>query len=152
MSASTPAPVSTQSNDNQFTLSDYEKHTHVTLNLEKAGPLAPGSSAKGPTLQYQGVEGTLSFSGDQIVTETTALGKLFTVTLNIVPDLRTLDFTLLLPAVVHKAAATTQSFDTIAIKSEHHTSLTGTPTTAGANPSYAVLKMHGKAAQVKVPL
>ena len=97
------------------------------------------------------MEGTLSFSGEQIVAETNALGKTFTVTLNIVPDLRTLLFTLVLPPVTHKAGERTQAFDTIAIKSERHTSLTGKPTNPGAATTYVVVKMHGTAATVEVP-
>jgi len=97
------------------------------------------------------VEGTLSFSGEQITAETNALGKTFTVTLNIVPDLRTLLFTLVLPPVTHKAGERTQAFDTIAIKSERHTSLTGQPTNPGAATTYVVVKMHGTAATVEVP-
>jgi hypothetical protein len=154
MSAATPTPVSSivaSSTDNQFTLSDHDKKTHVTLKLQKGGPLVQGSTAQGPTLQYQGVEGTFSFSGEQIVTDTNALGKTFTVTLNIVPDLRTLLFTLVLPPVTHMTGERTQAFDTIAIKSEHHTSLQGKPTNPGAATTYVVLKMHGTAASVEVP-
>jgi hypothetical protein len=154
MSASTTTPVSSvaaQTSDNQFKLRDYENKTTVTLNLQKPGPLTPGTTGQGPSLDYHGVEGTLSFSGPQIITETTALGKMFTVTLNIVPDLRTLTFSLLIPAVIHKAGEASQAFETIAVKAEHHTSLTGTPNITGANPTYHVLKMHGTAASVKVP-
>lgn len=148
----TSVPTAVQGSDNQFKLSDYEKRTHVTLNLQKAGPLAPGTSAQGPVIEYKGAEGTLSFSGEQIITETTALGKMFTVTLNVVPDLRTLKFTLLLPDVIHKAGAATQAFETVAIKAEHHTSLSGAPNVTGANPTYTALKMHGTASKVQVPL
>src|SRR5262249_42559291 len=114
MSASSSAPAAAaavQAADNQFKLSDYQNRTRVTLNLQKAGPLAPGTSAQGPVLDYQGVEGTLSFSGQQVTTETTALGTMYTVTLNIVPDLRTLKFTLLVPAVIHKTAGQPQAFE-----------------------------------------
>ncbi len=154
MSAPTPTPVSSivaPATDNQFILSDYEKKTKVTLRLQKGGPLVQGSAAQGPTLQYEGVEGTHSFSGEQITAETNALGKTFTVILNIVPDLRTLSFTLVIPPVTHKAGERTQAFDTIAIKSERHTSLTGTPS-PGAATTYTVLKMHGTAAAVEVSL
>lgn len=154
MSAPTPTPVSSivaPSTDNQFKLSDHEKKTHVTLNLQPHGPLVQGATAQAPTLQYEGVEGTFSFSGDQVAAETSALGKMFTVTLNIVPDLRTLLFTLLVPSVTHKAGASTQAFDTIAIKSERHTSIQGPPTNPGAATTYTCLKMHGTAAKVQVP-
>lgn len=154
MSAPTTTPVASitaTSGDNQFILSDHEKKTHVTLNLQTHGPLVQGSTAKAPTLQYQGVEGTFTFSGEQVTVETSALGKMFTVTLNIVPDLRTLLFTLLLPPVTHKAGERKQAFDTLAIKSERHTSIQGPPANPGAGTTYTCLKMHGTAAQVEVP-
>ncbi len=150
--STTPAPkLTASSGDNQFQLSDHEKKTHVTLNLQTHGPLVKGSVAKAPTLEYRGVEGTFTFSGEQVTVETSALGKMYTVTLNIVPDLRTLLFTLMLPPVVHKSGEAKQAFDTIAIKSERHTSITGTPTNPGAATTYTCLKMHGTAAKVEVP-
>ena len=154
MSAPTTTPVASiaaTSGDNQFKLSDHDKKTHVTLNLQTHGPLVQGSTAQAPTLQYEGVEGTFTFSGEQVTVETSALGKMFTVTLNIVPDLRTLLFTLLLPPVIHKAGERKQAFDTIAIKSERHTSIQGPPTNPGAGTTYTSLKMHGTAAKVEVP-
>lgn len=154
MSAPTTTPAATivaSPGDNQFKLSDHEKKTHVTLNLQTHGPLVQGSSAQAPTLQYEGVEGTFTFSGQQVTVETSALGKMYTVTLNIVPDLRTLLFTLLLPPVIHKTGASNQAFDTIAIKSERHTSIQGPPTTPGAATTYTCVKMHGTAAKVQVP-
>jgi len=149
-SASVPSIIA-QPIHNQFTLQAHDSKTSVTLNLDRRGPLIQGSDTEAPSLDYQGVEGTLSFSGQQIVTETTTLGRMFTVTLNIVPDLRSLSFTLLLPLVTHAADTPAQAFETIAIKSEHHLSLGGSPTTAGSNTSYAVLKMHGTARKVAVP-
>lgn len=154
MSAPTTTPVASiaaTSGDNQFKLSDHDKKTHVTLNLQTHGPLVQGSTAQAPTLQYEGVEGTFTFSGEQVTVETSALGKMFTVTLNIVPDLRTLLFTLLLPPVIHKTGERKQAFDTIAIKSERHTSIQGPPTNPGAGTTYTSLKMHGTAAKVEVP-
>ena len=154
MSAPTTTPAATivaSPGDNQFKLSDHEKKTHVTLNLQTHGPLVQGSTAQAPTLQYEGVEGTFTFSGQQVTVEISALGKMYTVTLNIVPDLRTLLFTLLLPPVIHKAGESKQAFDTIAIKSERHTSIQGPPTTPGAATTYTCVKMHGTAAKVQVP-
>ena len=153
MSATSTTPaakLTVSSGDNQFQLSDRENKTHVTLNLQTHGPLVKGSVAKAPTLEYRGVEGTFTFSGEQVTVETSELGKMYTVTLNIVPDLRTLLFTLVLPPVVHKSGEAKQAFDTIAIKSERHTSLTGTPN-PGAATTYTCLKMHGTAAKVEVP-
>jgi hypothetical protein len=153
MSAAKPSAAtstSTDSSDNQFKLSDHENKTNVTLSLIKGGPVTLDSSP-GPTLQYRGIEGTLSFSGKQVVTETTALGQMFTVTLNIVPDLRTLKFSLILPSVTNKAGDRTQDFHTIAIKAQVHTTLTGT-LPPGANTSYEVIKMHGTAEKLPVAL
>lgn len=155
MSATSATPVShvfLQRGDNQFKLSDHEKKTHVTLNLQQSGPLIQGSSQGSPSLDYQGDEGTLSFSGEQITTVDTLLGRMYTVALNIVPDLRTLDFSLFIPSVTHKTQDKPQHFETIAIKSEHHTSLQGTPTTTGADVTYSVVKMHGTAENVVHPL
>ena len=154
MSASTALSVSdifSQDSDNEFKLSDHKSATHVTLSLDRRGPLVQGSNDNVPSLQYQGTEGTLSFSGSQVVTETTALGRMFTVTLNIVPDLRTLSFTVLVSTVAHSAGQASQAFDTIAIKSERHVSLQRTPTTAGAEMTYTVVKMSGTATKVEVP-
>lgn len=150
-SAATPvSSTSTDSGDNQFSLSDHENKTHVTLSLVEGGPVRVNSSP-GPALQYQGAEGTLSFSGEQVVTETTALGQMFTVTLNIVPDLRTLKFSLILPSVTNKAGSRKQSFQTIAVKAQVHTTLTGT-LPPGANTSYEVIKMHGTAEKLAIAL
>jgi hypothetical protein len=142
--------ISSQSTDNQFKLSDHENETRVTLNLDAGGPVVVGVPAKGPVLQYEGPEGTHSFSGDQIVTENTALGAMYTVTLNIVPDLRALSFTLLLPPVINKTNSP-QPFKTLAVKWERHLTLVGPPPT-GAELSYSAIKMHGTAEQVPIPL
>ncbi len=151
VSSPSVSDIFVQPNDNQFTLRAHDNKTSVTLDLDRRGPLVQGSDTQGLSIQYQGVEGTHSFSGQQIVTETTSLGKMFTVTLNIVPDLRSLSFTLLLPAVIHAPDTPAQAFETIAIKAEHHTSLQANPTTPGSNPSYTVMKMHGIAKKVEVP-
>jgi hypothetical protein len=142
--------ISSQPTDNQFKLSDHENETRVTLTLEAGGPIVVGAPAKGPVLQYEGPEGTLSFSGTQIVTENTALGAMYTVTLNIVPDLRTLSFTLVLPPVTNKTDSP-QPFKTIAVKWERHTTLVGPPPT-GTELSYSVIKMHGTAERVFIGL
>ncbi len=99
------------------------------------------------------MEGSRSFEGAQILQQTTALGTLLTVTLNVVPDLRTLTFSMLMPQVT-KASGTggpgsSQSSETIAIKAEHYTSLTGA-LSPGGNPTYATTKLLGIARSVEV--
>src|ERR1041384_676678 len=57
------------------------------------------SFAGPPQLSYSGPEGDLNFSGGEIETQPTALGDEVTVTLESVPDLHTITFTLLLPSI-----------------------------------------------------
>jgi hypothetical protein len=57
------------------------------------------SFAGGPQLQYQDRRTRRLFRGDEIRIEDTALGSLITVTLESIPDLRTVTFTLVLPPV-----------------------------------------------------
>jgi hypothetical protein len=153
MSTSTATQMSTTASvtptDNRFELHDHEHRTTVTLNLDASGPLISGTTPQAPTMQYQGEEGKFTFAGEQLVKQSTALGTMYTVMLNVVPDLRTLYFSLLLPDVIHAAGATSQSFHTIAIKSEKHTSLQGIPNVTGGNPTYTVMKMSGNASKVK---
>ncbi len=136
--------------DNHFALQDSQGKTEITYSLQKAGPLTPGINLDGPVLDYKGPEGTLTFSGSQVGTLPTPLGTMITVTLNVVPDLRTLTFSMLLPNVVHGTPGSAQSFETMGILAQHHTSLLGPPA-QGGNPTYSVLKLHGQASHVLFP-
>lgn len=53
----------------------------------------------GPMLSYRDHVRSLSFRGEDIRIEQTALGDLVTVTLEAIPDLRTVTFSLVVPAV-----------------------------------------------------
>jgi hypothetical protein len=98
-----------------------------------------------PLLHYNGPEGELSFSGDEIDTAATALGTEVTVTLATVPDLHTITCTLLLPSF-RLPGDGESSFETLAIKTTRHTSIAGPP--EGAGQSYESLALHGVAKSV----
>jgi hypothetical protein len=53
----------------------------------------------GPILSYRDPQRSLSFRGAEIRSQDTELGELITVTLEAIPDLRTITFTLILPIV-----------------------------------------------------
>jgi len=53
----------------------------------------------GPILSYRDNQLSRSFRGDEISVQATDLGQLVTVTLETIPDLRTVKFTLILPVV-----------------------------------------------------
>lgn len=74
---------------NLFELSG--KRVHVTFNST--------SFAGVPQLNYQDGRTRHLFEGDQITFEDTPLGRLATVVLEAIPDLRTVTFTLILPVV-----------------------------------------------------
>jgi hypothetical protein len=102
------------------------------------------SFAGPPQLSYTGPEGELSFSGSEIETLPSALGSEVTVTLESVPDLHTIALTLLLPSF--KLTAGEATFDTLAIKVTHHTTIAGPP--AGAGETYEAIALHGVAQSV----
>jgi hypothetical protein len=103
------------------------------------------SFAGPPQLSYSGPEGDLSFSGNEIETQPTALGDEVTVTLETVADLHTITFTLLLPAVKLPDDGDA-AFATLAIKTTHHTTIAGPP--AGAAQTYEAIALHGAAKSV----
>ncbi len=53
----------------------------------------------GPILSYRDNQLSRSFRGEEISVQATDLGQLVTVTLETIPDLRTVKFTLILPVV-----------------------------------------------------
>ena len=103
------------------------------------------SFAGPPQLSYSGPEGDLRFSGSEIETQPTALGDEVTVTLESVPDLHTVALTLLLPAFKLSDDGDA-AFETLAIKTTHHTTIAGPP--AGATATYDALPLHGEAKSV----
>jgi hypothetical protein len=123
---------------NQANLFDLEcDGVHITYSTSSfAGP---------PQLSYSGPEGDLSFSGTEIETLSSALGTEVTVTLASVPDLHTITLTLLLPSF--KLSGAEATFDTLAIKVTHRTTIAGPP--EGAGESYEAIELHGVAQAVE---
>ena len=103
------------------------------------------SFAGPPQLSYSGPEGDLNFSGSEIESQPTALGDEVTVTLESIPDLHTITFTLLLPSFKMPDDGDA-AFATLAIKTTHHTTIAGPP--AGAGESYEAIALHGVAKSV----
>ncbi len=103
------------------------------------------SFAGPPQFSFTDPDGTLSFSGDEIETLPSALGSEVTVTLEAVPDLRTVSLTLLLPSFRLPADGEAE-FDTLAIKSTHPTTIAGPP--EGAGQTYEAIGLHGTAKAV----
>jgi hypothetical protein len=103
------------------------------------------SVAGQPQLRYVGPEGDLNFSDDDIQTLASALGTEVTVTLETVPDLHAITFTLLLPAFKLDAGGES-AFATIAIKTTNHTTIAGPP--VGPAQTYEAVPLHGVARSV----
>lgn len=120
---------------NSFTLSDAE--TRVSYTTTSEGGV--------PTLTYQGEFGDLNFAGDELRSETCALGQLVTANLGGFPDQGNLWLTLLLPAfnpvVLGDPPA---SFSTLAILKWEVSTIEGPPT-EGALETYEVMRLDGTA-------
>lgn len=95
-----------------------------------------------PLLTYLGPEGDRNLSGSQIETLTTAPGTEVTVTLQTIPDLRTLTLTVLIPSF-RLPESKRAEFDTLAIKTTNHTSIAGPP--EGPGQTYEAVSLHGVA-------
>ncbi|MGH3925353.1 MAG: hypothetical protein ACRDTT_21270 [Pseudonocardiaceae bacterium] len=84
-----------------------------------------GFGGGGPRLHYEDEDRELDFSGDEIIVlENSSLGTLVTVTLENVPDLQLITFTLLVPNV-NLGDREEIEFDTLAIVTTNHTTLAG---------------------------
>ncbi len=100
----------------------------------------------GQKIQYTGEEGNFVFTGDQVQTQDSPIGKLICVRLNPNPGTN-ITFMLVLPAVNMEQGTRTQAFKTIAIKAKH-----GLVETEGADVTLSAMKLQGEAEIVKLPL
>lgn len=98
-----------------------------------------------PRLSYTDADGAHSFAGDEIETQATKLGTEVTVTLEAIPDLRTVTLTLLLPSFKLDDDLESE-FETLAIRTTNHTTIAGPP--AGPGQSYEAITLHGVAKSV----
>jgi hypothetical protein len=112
----------------------------------------------GKHLTYKGPEGERTFGDQDIDSLDTPHGSLLTVQLKAIPDLETLDLTLLLPTINLPApgdvvlrpplVAGPERFSTLAILTTTRTSIGGPGLVTGPLQSYRALEMSGEASEV----
>jgi hypothetical protein len=99
--------------------------------------------ARGEFFDYRDEQRTLTFRADEIDSLESKIGKLITVTLEVVPDSHTLTLTLLLP----KINPPDTPLSTLAIRTKHLTSIGGPDLVKGPLQTYDVLLLNGFATQ-----
>lgn len=122
---------------NLFTLSS--KQIQITYST---------SSIRGtPQLSYRDEQRSATFSGDEIRTLDSEIGRLVTVTLEIAPDAYTRTLTLIVPEVVLPAdgARTAPTIRTNALITTRLTPFGGPRFVKGARQQYRVVSLRGTA-------
>jgi hypothetical protein len=99
-----------------------------------------------PRLSYRDRNLSLSFAGDEIRVLATEIGQQVTLTLEQVPDLKTVTFTLLIPDINLKNGPTL--FKTSAITTTHRTTIGGPGLVEGQIQSYVTRGLLGVASHV----
>lgn len=97
-----------------------------------------------PRFSFQDGDRSFSASGPEIVTRPTDLGTEVTVTLDTIPDDRTVTLTLLIPGV-NLGDGTEASIDTVLIETTNHTSIGGPHLVDGQLQTYRTTRLHGTA-------
>ncbi len=100
-----------------------------------------------PLFSYRDGSLNLSFSGDEIQVEETSIGRLVTVTLEVIADLRTVTFTVILPVVRVIAGSVGTVISVPGIRTTHHTTIAGPPP-VGPEKTYEVCELRGTAQAV----
>lgn len=100
------------------------------------------SFAGPPSFSFRDAGREFHFSGEQIRTRATDLGTEVTVTLENIPDDRTVTLTLLVPAI-NLGEEKEVPFDTAAIETTSHTTIGGTRSITGPLQTYRVIELHG---------
>jgi hypothetical protein len=129
---------------NKFTFTGDQ--THITFFPQTPGPIVIGH--EGSELIYEGPEGNFTFFGKDISRQESHLGTLLTVTLRRGIDGFNLTLTLLLPPIVGVTRDNPVTFETLAIKATSGM----IPPRAGAQLTYVVVPLTGKAEDVILPL
>jgi hypothetical protein len=99
----------------------------------------------GPILSYRDPQRSLSFKGEDIASEETALGKLITVTLESIPDARTVTFTLILPIVTVMSQSAGTQIQVPGVTTIDLTTRTTTGPQLGPQKLYEVVNLRGTA-------
>lgn len=130
----------------RYALTDSQGTTEIVF-FPQAPVSESGELPRGPQLTYQGPEGQLTFTGDEIHQQRSFLGLLITVVLKPDLDAGQLNLTLVLPPI-NLAGKKAQEFETIGIKtrSQGHVIDPG-----GATLTYKVLMLKGVAQAVVLP-
>lgn len=97
----------------------------------------------GSLLNYRDDRISLSFRGEEIRVCDTELGQLITVTLEAIPDLRTVTFTLILPIVSVMSQSSGTRIKVPAITTTNPTTIAGPP--PGPQKLYSIVKLQGTA-------
>jgi len=101
--------------------------------------------ARGEFLDYRDKRRDLTFSGAEIDSLESRIGRMHTVTLEVIPDSHELTLTLLLPQINLEGQRV--SFETLAIRTRHLSSIGGPGLVKGPLQTYDVLSLRGKASQ-----
>lgn len=100
---------------------------------------------RGEFLDYHDRRHDLTFSGEEIDSLESRIGKQITVTLETVPDSHELTLTLLLPRI--NLEGQSDSFETPAIRTKHLTSIGGPVLIEGPLQTYDTVQLRGTASQ-----
>jgi hypothetical protein len=101
--------------------------------------------ARGEFLDYRDRRRDLTFGGQEIDSLDTRIGRMHTVTLEVIPDRHELTLTLLLPQI--NLEGQRDSFETFAVRTTHLTSIGGPGLVEGPLQTYDVVRLRGKASQ-----
>lgn len=97
-----------------------------------------------PRFSYQDEDSSFSASGAEIATRPTDLGTEVTVTLESIPDERTVTLTLLVPGV-NLGDGTEASIDTVLVETTNRTGIAGPASLDGQLQTYRTTRLHGTA-------
>ncbi len=99
----------------------------------------------GPILSYRDPRRSLSFRGAEIRSQETELGEVITVTLEAIPDLRTVTFTLILPIVTVMRQSSGTQIRVPGVTTTDLTTRTITGPRLGPQKLYSVVNLQGTA-------
>ncbi|MDF0674030.1 MAG: hypothetical protein P0120_06775 [Nitrospira sp.] len=97
----------------------------------------------GPIFSYRDDTLSRSFRGEEIRIENTAIGDLVTVTLETIPDLRTVTFSLIVPMVTVMTQSSGTSIKVLGITTTAPTTIAGPP--PGPQQLYSAVYLRGTA-------
>lgn len=100
----------------------------------------------GPIFSYRDNHLSLSFRGNEIHIEETALGQVVTVTLETIPDLRTVSFSLIVPHVTVIQQSSGARIKVLGIRTTAPTTIAGPP--PGPQLLYSAVYLRGTAQSI----